>query len=203
MENWQKMSQDESRRITEAVNPSIEPVPFEAEQTMVRVQPLSFYIDYKLYELTDFSAVPAAKKYALYAPGKTPYVLSWTNQAIYDANAVAPVQLNAQTVADYVRFFFHYVRGRHGRFLVVETVDDIKWQNDPPPQGRKAMAEILSPVTLTGQDADGGYDLTAFMVFKDALFKTSINVTHDGTVSLSNEELKVEGLPVLADTLVA
>ena len=202
-EIWHKLSADEMLTVLEAVNQEINPISFHIESTMVRSQNLSFYHDYKLYELTDFSAVPPAKKFALYAPAKKAEMMVWTNEPIYQINSIAPIQLNEQTIADYVRFFFHYVRGRHGRFLIVETVDEIKWQNDPPPQGRKAMQDILSPVTLINRNDAGDYILTAFMVFKDALFKTRVTVDQKGIVTLSDEELKVEGLPVLTDQLVA
>ena len=38
------------------------------------------------------------------------------------------------------------------------------------------------------------------MVFKDSLFKSEVEVKPSGLVSLSNEELLVEDLPVLDDT---
>jgi hypothetical protein len=202
-EIWHKLSADEMLSVLEAVNHEIDPISFHSESTMVRAQTLSFYEHYKLYELTDFSAVPPAKKFALYAPKQNAQMIVWTNEPIYHINSKAPLLLSEQTVADYVRFFFHYVRGRHGRFLIVETVDEIKWQNDPPPQGRKAMQDILSPVTLIKRADNGDYILSAFMVFKDALFKTRITVDLNGIVTLSDEELKVEGLPVLTDQLVA
>jgi hypothetical protein len=37
------------------------------------------------------------------------------------------------------------------------------------------------------------------MVFKDSLFKTKVHVKKDGLVSMSDEELKIEGMPVLQD----
>ena len=105
-------------------------------------------------------------------------------------------------VAAYAKFFFNYVRGRNGRFLIVETIDDVRWQVEPPVQGRKVMQEMLSPVTLESRDAEGTYTLSAFMVFKDALFRTKIHVQKDGLVMMSEEELAVEGMPVLQDLAI-
>ena len=198
-EDWQKLDSERAARILSEVNPQLEPVPFSMETTTVRSQKLPFYREYELLELTDMSAVPAARKYAIYKPGDI-NVINWTNQAIYETNEKAPIALSDQTVVEYVKFFFSYVRGRHGRFLIIENIDDIRWQIEPPLQGRKVMQEMLSPVAVTGKDGDGTFNLGAYMVFKDSLFRTEVHVKKDGLVSMSNEELKIEGMPVLQDS---
>lgn len=198
-EDWQKLDAEKTARILSEVNPHLEPVPFSMETTTIRTQRLPFYKDYEFIELTDLSAVPAARKYAIYKPGDV-NVINWTNQTIYETNEKAPIKLDARTVLSYVKFFFGYVRGRHGRFLIIETIDDIRWQIEPPLQGRKVMQEMLEPVTLVNHEDDGTFNLEAFMVFKDSLFKTQIHVKADGLVSMSQEELKIEGMPVLQDS---
>jgi len=174
-------------------------VPFSMESTTIRSQRLSFYRDYEFLELTDLSAVPAVRKYAIYKPGDV-NVINWTNQTIYETNEKAPININARNVVEYVKFFFGYVRGRHGRFMIIETIDDIRWQVEPPLQGRKVMQQMLEPVTLLSEDDDGTFNLEAFMVFKDSLFKTRVHVKPDGLVSMSEEELKIEGMPILQDS---
>ncbi len=199
MEDWQKLGDEKAARLLDEINPLLAPVPFMQGSTTVRTQKLPFYGDYLLVELTDLSTVPGARKYALYKPGAIS-VLDWTNRAIYEMNEKAPIRLDEQTVIPYVKFFFSYVRGRHGRFLIIETIDDVRWQVEPPAQGRKVMQEMLSPVTLESRDADGTFNLSAFMVFKDSLFRTRIHVQADGLVSMSEEDLKIEGMPVLQDS---
>lgn len=180
------------------INPHLEPILFNPATTTVRSQRLPFYDGYALLELTDLSAIPAARKYVIYRAGDV-NVINWTNQPIYETNEKSPVILTEETVLDYAKFFFNYVRGRHGRFMIIETLDDVRWQVEPPAQGRRIMQEMLEPVTLASQDVDGTFNLEAFMVFKDSLFKTTIHVRKDGLVSMSNEELKIEGMPVLPD----
>jgi hypothetical protein len=198
-EDWQKLDTERTARILSEVNPHLEPVPFSEENTTIRCQKLPFYSDYEFVELTDLSAVPAARKFAIYKPGDI-NVINWTNQAIYETNEKAPIKIDERTVVNYVKFFFNYVRGRHGRFLIIENIDDIRWQVEPPLQGRKVMQEMLEPVSIVSQDPDGTYNLEAFMVFKDSLFKTRIHVKPDGLVSMSEEELKIEGMPILQDS---
>ena len=143
--------------------------------------------------------MPGARKYAIYKPGDV-VVINWTNQSIYETNEKAPISLDERSVVEYVKFFFNYVRGRHGRFMVIETIDDIRWQVEPPLQGRKVMQEMLEPVSVSEPGRRRAPSTsTHFMVFKDSLFKTRVHVKKDGLVSMSNEELKIEGMPVLQD----
>jgi hypothetical protein len=204
-EEWQKLGAEMVAQILREINPHLAPVSFDPENTTIRTQKLPFYKEHILLELTDLSTVPGARKYVIYKPAvkgsaSDVNVINWTNQVIYDTNEKAPIALNENTVVGYVKFFFGYVRGRHGRFLIIETIDDVRWQIEPPAQGRKVMQEMLAPVEVESREADGAFDLFAFMVFKDSLFKTRIHVKPDGLVSMSDEELKVEGLPVLQDT---
>lgn len=198
-EDWQKLDSERAAKVLAEINPHLEPVPFNPESTTIRTQALPFYRGYQLCELTDLSAVPAARKYAIYKAGDV-NVVGWTNQTIYETNEKAPVALDERNVRDYVRFFFTYVRGRHGKFTIVESIDDIKWQVEPPLQGRKVMQDMLEPLTLVEHEKGGAFTLEAFMVFKDSLFKTRIHVQPDGMVSMSDEDLKIEGMPVLQDT---
>jgi hypothetical protein len=198
-EDWQKIDSEKTSRLLKEVNPFLEPIPFSPQTTTIRTQKLPFYREHIMLELTDLSTVPAARKYALYKPGDVS-VIDWTNQAIYETNEKTSLQLDEETVVSYVKFFFNYVRGRHGRFLIIETIDDVRWQIEPPVQGRKVMQEMLSPVSVIGRDEDGTFNLVAFMVFKDSLFTTKIHVRPDGLVSMSEEELRIEGMPVLQDS---
>lgn len=200
-EDWQKVNAEKTARLIKEINPYLKPVPFTEASTSIRAQRLPFYRDYEFFELTDLSAVPGARKYAIYKQGDI-NVIDWTNKSIYDTNEKAPLFLDEKSVVSYVKFFFNYVRGRHGRFQIIETIDDIRWQIEPPLQGRKIMQEMLSPVRVTGKDDDAAYQLEAFMVFKDSLFKTKIHVQPEGLVSMSEEELKIEGMPVVQDIAV-
>ncbi|HEY8189706.1 MAG TPA: hypothetical protein VIF12_03420, partial [Micavibrio sp.] len=64
-----------------------------------------------------------------------------------------------------------------------------------------AVGNLLEPVRLKGIDQDGTYILSVRMVFKDSLFKSKVRVTPQGMVSLSEEELVVEDMPILDDSL--
>lgn len=81
-----------------------------------------------------------------------------------------------------------------------ESLEDINWRDDPPPAARKTIGEMIQPLFLEKTDEAGVYYIRACMVFKDSLFKTLVKVEPNGFVSLSDEELLIEDMPVLDDT---
>ncbi|MEK7801928.1 MAG: hypothetical protein AAB276_05685, partial [Pseudomonadota bacterium] len=160
---------------------------------------LSFYPGHRFLDIADHSHIPAARRF-LIEKDEHYTVIDFTNMPFYGLNSSVPIKLTKETLGDYTRFFFQFVRGRHGRFLIVESVDDIQWREEPPPAARRAIGKLITPMTLIPNDTPNGpYHLLAQMVFKDSLFQSDITVTETGMVSLSNEKLMIEDLPVLDD----
>ena len=201
---FEKLELDAVAVILDAVNDHFDGGGFDPVETTIMAIDVPFYPGYKFLDITDASLTPVRKRYALVKSEKGSVVthvvvLDWTNEPIYILNQQAPIQLNADNIAEYVRFFFTYVRGKHGRFIVTENVDDINWKEDPPPQARKAITKMLLPVTLQ-EEKNGNFYLEVTMMFRDSLFKADVEVQPNGLVSLSNEKLLVEDMPVRDDS---
>lgn len=198
---WNKMGDEKIEAFIETINSALEPITFDPANVSVKSTDLDFYDDYALYQISDYEAIPNVKKYILYrADNKDIVPVTWTNQPIYELNKKAPIVITDETVIDYIKFFFHYVRGRHGRFLIVEHVDDIQWKETPPPNARKALIDLIEPVRIVSKGKDGSITLSCNMVFKDSLFKSNVLIDGQGKVSLHDEEILVEGMPVLIET---
>ncbi len=193
-----KLDKKESQTVVESVNPVLEGGSFDAETVTVLAQNLSFYPGCRFLDIADFSAVPALQRFAVNGKGRT-ILMNGTNEPIYELNKNVPVKLDENNIFDYVRFFFSHVRGRHGRFIITESVEDIAWREEPPPAVRKAVGQLLEPLEITATQG-GAFKLSARILFRDSLFKTVIAVGPDGTVGISNEELLLEDIPVLDDT---
>ena len=194
-----KLDRAEAQELISEINPYFKDNAFAPENVTILSQDMSFYPGYKFLDIADFSITPVVRKFVIFKSGFAS-VLNWTNDPIYRMNEKVPIKLNQDNIADYVRFFFSYIRGRHGRFIIVESVDDIAWSEEPPTAARKAIGQMIAPVQIMGNDKDGTFHLSACMVFKDSLFRTDIHVKAGGAVDLSNEELLIEDMPVLDDT---
>lgn len=191
----------EGESLLAEINPLIEGSPYLPEKTTILSMELSFYPGYRFIELADHSFMPPRKTSLVYKPGKSVTILDWSNGPIYELNERVPLSINEKNITEYIRFFFTFVRGRHGRFLITESVDDIAWKDEPPATARKTISSLIEPIRLRGIEGNGSYILSARMIFKDSLFRTCITVTKKGNVKMDEEELVVEDIPVLDDVL--
>lgn len=184
--------------MVEVVNPYLDRR-FETDGTQVMVHDLSFYKGYFLTEITHGDVHPPLIRSAICNDKGEVHILNGTNDIIYKLNEKAPLILNDETAPDYIKFFFHYVRGKHGRFLIIDNVDDIDWREEPAPAGRKALSRMIEPLAKKSVLENGDAVYIASMIFKDSLFQAEVHIRPDGHLSLNKEELLVEGIPVADD----
>lgn len=188
--------------LLEMLNPKIDLSPFP-NTSRILCHSLNFYNGYSLYEVSDNGVNPAKKCSFIYKDNGTTdeiYVLNGTNEPIYSLNKSVPIFLNQSNIVLYVKFFFHYVRGKFGRFHIIENVDEMNWREEPSPAGRKALGKMIAPLELIKEDERGTYHLKGRIIFKDSLFEADFLVQENGNVNLNNQEILVEGIPVLDDS---
>jgi len=193
----------------------IAPVKLTEGKTSVQVAALPFYDEFKLYALSDSTLPQPNTRYMLYKPGDVS-LMNWTNEPIYAVNERAPIKLDRKTAVPYSKFFFHYVRGQLGRFIIVEKPEDVVWLSNATDKEKAAVAEKLMPVSYKGIGRDNLFTLTATVVFNNALFKTDIKIAPYemdvfdaelgapehftiGQMKLTNEDLLLEDLNVPVD----
>jgi hypothetical protein len=194
-----KLERPDVLQVLESAKSVLKDGAFNPDTVTMLGQDIPFYPGYRFIDAADYSVTPNVRKFLVWKAGDA-VVLNWTNEPIYRLNDRAPLNINEDNIIDYVRFFFTYIRGRHGRFIIVESVDDIAWSEEPPAAARKAIGQMIGPVQIKGIDKDGTFHLSACMVFKDSLFRTDVHVKPNGMVDLSGEELLIEDMPVLDDT---
>lgn len=195
----EKLDREEAESLLAEVNPAIRGAKFDPRAgATVLAHDLSFYPGHRFLDIADYGTVPAQRVFAVRGPGRVA-VLDWTNGPIYALNRDVPLRLGRDNVADYARFFFSFVKGRHGRFVVTENLEDLRWKEEPPLTARQAIGRLIFPVALEGQDEDGAFVLRLCLVFRESLFRAAAKIDREGFVHLSDEELLVENMPVLDD----
>lgn len=193
-----KLDPVQAARMTDLVNPKLDSK-FDPATATVMVHNLPFYDGYFLVEFARHDQHPPITRTAVCNEKGDVIILNWTNEPIYKLNKTVPISLNEDNRADYVRFFFTYVRGAHGRFLIVDSVDDIDWREEPAPSGRKALAKMIEPMKLKKREKDGTVIFSVCLIFKDSLFAAEAHLKPDGTLGIHEEELLVEDIPVADD----
>lgn len=206
---------DEGKQILSAIAPEIAPVSLPFDQTLVEVMDLPFYEDVKFYALTDMTRPLPNVRYMLYRPGLVS-LFNWTNEPIYNVNEQAPIKLDRKFLAPYSKFFFHFVRGQLGRFIIVEKPEEVEWLPEATQKEKDDVNALLMPVTYRSVGRDNLFTLSCTVIFKNALFRTDIKIAPYemdvfdpdlgeqehftlGQLKLTNEELLLENLNVPID----
>ncbi len=193
-----KLDSAQAERMAALVAPHLD-VKFDPAKSTVMIHNLSFYEGYFIVEISRHDQQPPITRTAICNDAGDVHVLDWSNEPIYQLNKNVPINLSVDSAADYVRFFFNYVRGPQGRFLLIDNVDDIDWREEPAAAGRKALGKMIEPLRLLSKEKDGTLIYIMTVVFKDSLFQAHAHVKPNGLISMQNEELLVEDIPVADD----
>ena len=193
---FKKLTGKESETVIKAINDNTALSDFNPKTAIVMGQTLPFYPEYKLLDLSDKTVMPEKQLFALYKSPSEFKILTYGNEPIYALNKECPIYLDTGTVIDYVRFFFNYVRGAQGRFIIAENLEDINWQDEPPLNARKAIAKLLTPLTVTTHKKKI-FTVKATYLFLDCLVQSDIIVDQNGLISIENEEILIEDMPVI------
>jgi hypothetical protein len=212
---FQNLDAAAAQKILAEIADDIAPVKLTEGKTTIQAAKLDFYDAFQLYAVTDTTLPAPNTRYMLYKPGDVS-LLDWTNEPIYSVNERAPIKVDRKTSLSYARFFFHFVRGQLGRFIIVEKPEEVTWLSNATDKEKADVASRLMPVTYKGIGRDNLITLTATVVFKNALFKTDIKVAPFemdvfdpelnapehftiGQMKLTNEDLLLEDLNVPVD----
>jgi hypothetical protein len=213
--NFKTLDPAATQKLLSDIASDIKPVTLPEGKTTVQVADLPFYDEFKFYAVSDTTLPAPNTRYMLYKQGDVS-LMNWTNEPIYSVNERAPIKLDRKTAIPYSKFFFHYVRGQLGRFIIVEKPEEVVWLANANDKEKAAVAEKLMPVTYKGIGRDNLFTLTATVVFKNALFKTDIKIAPYemdvfdaelgapehytiGQMKLTNEDLLLEDLNVPID----
>jgi ankyrin repeat protein len=140
--------------------------------------------------------------------------LDWTNEPIFKHNERFGIAFASENdLKTYFRFFFFFVRGHLGRFVIVERASEVAWLKGVDSETLSSIEAKIHPIEMfdTGIEYMAGFQFTC--TFKNALFETQAFLalrsldhtwpgdekpTHfsPGQMELRNEELLNEDLPI-------
>lgn len=195
-EAFTKLNIEEIASILDHINKKVEGSLFDPLDTTILAISLPFYPGYRFLDISDHATNPPLRRYAFQKDNDFT-ILDWSYKPIYELNKKAPIILDSKSVIEYIRFFFSFVKGRHGRFILCESLENINWKEEPPIASRKSLGKMMEPLKIIEKLKNGTFKLEARMMLKDALFKAEIYVDSTGKVTLENHEILIEGMPVL------
>jgi hypothetical protein len=191
---WKPLSRTDATRALSDLNGAL-PTPFSPANTRVRMAAMPFYQTLRFYELSDGQDM-TKNVYVLHGGGPgsdTTFLLDGTNQPIYTANEIAPIELTGSSVIPYLGFFFAAVQGPYGAMTLIERLE----AQDTDPESiamLEAVKHLAPPRLLESAGRDGRYKVEGAMLFKDAVFRTVIEVTTGGLVQITEHEVVFGGM---------
>ena len=179
LQPWQAVSEESTRQI---LNDLLEKDFFGiqyAQQIKLSSKQLTFYPGYTLYWYQADYPHGQENRYYLGNPSKKDYrSLDWTKNPIYQLNSECPLELNLETAADYISFFFDFVSGSQGVSAIVDRPAHPVFQQDDflnlPEENKKKVKSLLLPLQFSV--AEEKLKAKASVIFKDYLFHTDITV---------------------------
>ncbi len=197
-----KLEIEEVAGLVDEINKQVDGTIFDALETTIMSVDVPFYPSHRFLDVADHQTNPPLQRYVLQKKETQDFtILDWNYKTIYKVNEESPITVTDENVFDYIRFYFRYVKGRHGRFIVCESTDDINWKDEPPSDIKNALNKQISPLQLKEKRKDGVYIVHAFMMLKDALFEVDVYAEPSGRITMADHEIIMEDIPVLDQTL--
>ena len=179
--------------IIEKINALHDIALFDAETTRLEEQKLPFYNDYSLLKATEFSALPPLKMHFLFRSGEI-VKLDGGVEALNNVNRKAKMNINADNVIEYAKFFLSSLMTQEGVFRLVKDVDDVDFSLDPTDEELQKITEAIKPPIIKEQD--NGFNIKANMLYSDCVYHADIFVNKNGDLDILNEEVLLNDMPV-------
>ena len=168
-----------------------------ADSTLVssRCSRLSFYSAHRLMELTFVRDHGMGRVFALDGPQGTVW-LNGESAPMHDTNDAESLALTESTVADYVRYFFYFLRADRGGFVLIESSEEVGAAEDVGDH-TEDQDEVLTlqaarakarPLLIQRPDATGRWLADATVAYDGVLFSASIAVEPNGLVEMTDDE---------------
>ncbi len=197
-ESFIKLEIDEIAPIIDEINKKIDGSIFDPLETTILSIDVSFYPEYRFLSISDHATNPPLQRFVFQKKNSNDFtIIDWTYNTIYSLNKNVPIRLSDNNILEYVRFYFSYVKGRHGKFIICESINNIRWKDNPSEDEIKKINEIIKPLEIKEKNKDGTYKVEAFMMLKDALFSVNVFVNKNGKITMSDYEVLIENLSVI------
>ena len=195
--NWTKLERKEASEVLAQLSSCQGAIVFSKDFTEVSYKTLPFYSHYKIYRLINYATMPTFSMFYL-GNGKDFTRIDGLANVIYDINEKDNIYLTENNVISYLNFFFNSVQGSEGDVFLIRDPNKVPFIDDLPPEQKKDIIDCFEPVKLTLLTSpEIIFNITANILYGDAVIKTSIKITQDGEISFENQNLLLSGIYLL------
>lgn len=192
---YQKCAPEEIEALLARMNDIYPDHGFRAQGLAVLRKTLGFYPGALYYDVTQADISPS-RSVQIVVGKKSALILDGNLDRLHQFNLGYPLALDRNQVLDYARFFFAHVIGPHGQTVLVDTVEDINFREEPTPALRKTLNEKIVPLTLNASLTDGGYQLRGSLLIKSTLYNAIMDIDLTGIITAQPNRVLAEVLPI-------
>lgn len=161
---------------------------------------LPCYENHDWFEVRDDRHTPA--HYAYFAASADELVrLVGVSAPILELNRTAPLKLGTDSLIRYLRFFCTSLVTNQGRFLILNSVDDIAWTEAPDESLLEDLSGRIAPPRVENRrtDAAEGWHVQAAVLYGANLFSARFHVAPTGESEMLDDAPIAAELPVIED----
>jgi len=200
---WEEVADDERGEILDELRQSYSGLDDTEEQHVnFRRWPLNFYKEFDYYEIKVKQGEGDQFGYFLRKPGEAVF-LDGNSRALHTINQRVKLRLKKTDVHDYIYYFCTSIEAEQGRFLIVDSVDDLPFTEEPDEDYLDEIRKQISPPSFPStRSEDGGnkvYSINASVLYADELYRSTFLVHTDGNVQMESDQHLFANLPVVKD----
>jgi ATP-dependent Zn protease len=191
--SWRAAGDDRALRLLTALAGTVSPWFAGLVPRGARVTPLAFH---RAHELVEISIEGGDAIYVLEGEHRVHW-LHGDSTPIHEANAEETLRLDDATAEAYIRFFLFFLRGDDGPFTLVEEARQLALSGGTPATDEDAVERLAlarataTAMTITGSEDGGGWVALTTMRYGGDLYRTTLSVTTDGQLLMTEDELVV------------
>lgn len=202
---WTLLDRQECESLQGRINPIDGKYKVSARNMHVHESQLPWYNDVNLLRVRDDDWLDGRLYIYYLKEGKNLFRLNGTSPPIHEVNAKSPIQLAADNVLDYLRFFCFFVRGDEGPFYVLESKDDpyVEELLTQYPEMAQIVRGCIRPATFEGKNDLGYFQCSAAIFYSNALFSATFSIQPSGMSEMLNDEPIAADLPYRINVPIA
>lgn len=195
--DWQLLGSERSDELFQRLT-SKTPGSLKVSVASTRIANLPFYDAHELVVFEIEDDPENAFMFGLFGPDRAE-LLGGESNPMHEVNELEALVLSNDQVSAYVRFFLFFLRGDEGAFALIESKEDLQLES---PEGTGAsgedqadvqarldeLREQVTPLSTPEPDGQGGWALSATMVYDNSLFGVELIVAPDGTVEMADDQ---------------
>ena len=188
----QELSEEEKNKLAERIAHSVRHSFIQNGRFALERFPLPFYKNAYDVHIKSFSTRPFTTREYI-CDDENVFETDGEAGTLIQINKALALNLNSENVAEYVAFYFQKVTIDDSFARLIFTADDMIDDAFDDELCESLKALIAAPEV---NKRENGFGVTGYVLLDDTLFKADLSVDKDGNVSIDNEEIVYEELPV-------